>query len=102
MSAYLPVVKTKDVRVSTGWSPLTCVSSVTEPKKPELRTLYQTQTDIIIEETWIEVKWTNRLVIIELCFTELLYLFLDYVFLYSKIYPLLGTLNYTVSAYEFG
>ena len=73
-----------------------------QPKKPDLRTLYQTQTDIIIEETWIEVKWTNRLVIIELCFTELLYLFLDYVLLYSKIYPLLGTLNYTVSAYEFG
>ena len=38
----------------------------------------------------------------ELCFTELLYLFLDYVLLYSEIYPLLGTLNYTVSAYEFG
>ena len=100
MSAYLPVVKTKDVRVSTGWSPLTCVSSVTEPKKPDLRTLYQTQTDIIIEDTWIEVKWTNRLVIIELCFKE--FLFLDYVLLYSAIYPLLRTLNYTVSAYEFG
>ena len=65
-------------------------------------TLYQTQTDIIIEETWIEVKWTNKLVIIELCFTELLYFLLDYVLLYSEIYSLLGTLNYTASAYGFG
>lgn len=57
MSAYLSVVRTTDVRVSTGLSPLTCVSSVIEPKRPDLRTLFRTQIDIIIEETWIEVKW---------------------------------------------
>ena len=51
MSAYLSVVKTTDVRVSTGLSPLTCVSSVLEPKKPDLRILFRTQIDIIIEET---------------------------------------------------
>ena len=57
MSAYLFVVRTEGAKVSIGWSLLTCVSSATEPRKPDLRILFPIQTDITTGETGIEVKF---------------------------------------------
>ena len=57
MSAYLFVVRTARAKVSIGRSLLTCVSSATEPKKPELRISFPIQTDITTGETGIEVKF---------------------------------------------
>ena len=57
MSAYLFVVTTAGAKVSIGRSLLTCVSSATEPKKPDLRILFPIQTDITTGETGIEVKF---------------------------------------------